>query len=367
MSFIQPELKMISVNQLHFDPENPRLPPNIRKAEDVAVFEWMLKKANLLELMDSISSTGYSAAEPVLVVSNPQALDQYTVVEGNRRLAAVKLLLKPHLAPLRVLSVTSISETSSDENKATFLKLPCLVYPTRDDILDYLGYRHITGIKPWGSREKAEYLKQLYLRHNNNKFDYNSHVLSKVSKMIGSNSTNAKRILSGLALLNTAEDAAFWGSDDLSSSTDIDFSVLTTALNMPSVRSFVGLKEQWDWSLDGLNYNTTKEFFEWVFGKNKKVSESRELKIFGKVLESKEALCKIREGWELADAAIYSENALDSFRAVINKVRNQLQDADRISTKVINFSDSDLDSPLECSKISRKLYNYIKDSLDIDE
>lgn len=40
--------------------------------------------------------------------------------------------------------------------------IPCLVFNNENDIRRYLGFRHITGIKPWGLTEKSRYLHQLY-------------------------------------------------------------------------------------------------------------------------------------------------------------------------------------------------------------
>ena len=53
------------------------------------VIDYMVKYGNVTELMLSIGETGYSEAEPLLVVK--EGTDKYIVVEGNRRLAALKL------------------------------------------------------------------------------------------------------------------------------------------------------------------------------------------------------------------------------------------------------------------------------------
>lgn len=44
---------------------------------------------------------------------------------------------------------------------------PCIIYDNEADIIDYLGYRHITGVKDWGALEKARYLDRLYDQHEN--------------------------------------------------------------------------------------------------------------------------------------------------------------------------------------------------------
>ncbi len=109
----------------------------------------MLQNGDLPELMASIASTGYSDAEPLLVTPG---LGGFIVVEGNRRLAALKLLHAPELAPLRK---KTIAEVAANAKHKDITNIPVICYEKRQDILDYLGFRHITGVKPWGSPGKG--------------------------------------------------------------------------------------------------------------------------------------------------------------------------------------------------------------------
>ena len=58
-------------------------------------------------------------------------------------------------------------------------QLPVLKFKERNEILDYLGYRHITGIKQWSSLAKAKYLKELRERKPDMSF-------KELAKSIGS-------------------------------------------------------------------------------------------------------------------------------------------------------------------------------------
>ena len=149
-------IEYVSIDQLHFDAQNPRLPSTIDRNDESVVLDWMLKDATIIELMGAIGEHGYFQGEPLLVAPSKKA-DGYDVVEGNRRLTAVKLLRDPTLARIRKKSVQSASEEAS--YKPT--QLPVLKFKERNEILDYLGYRHITGIKQWSSLAKAKYLKEL--------------------------------------------------------------------------------------------------------------------------------------------------------------------------------------------------------------
>lgn len=168
----------IKLNNLKFDAQNPRLPMRLQGVTDEnKVIDYMVKYGNVTELMLSIGETGYSEAEPLLVVK--EGTDKYIVVEGNRRLAALKLLNDSELTKVRIQSINSVVSGA----KYIPEEVPCIVYASREDVLDYLGYRHITGVKDWGALEKARYLDQLYQIHI--KSTPQEKIYQKLAKMIG--------------------------------------------------------------------------------------------------------------------------------------------------------------------------------------
>lgn len=353
---IEPRMGFIPLAELHFDPENPRLPSNRRKSDENAIIQWMLKEAELLDLMSSIATTGYSDAEPLLVI--PRSSDGYTVVEGNRRLAALKLLNEPALATLRKKSV---GEIVSEATYRASTPIPVIIYSQRSDILDYLGYRHITGTKAWGPRQKAEYLKQLFESHSANGEPL-VETISAISKMIGSKPYYVKRLLVTLAIVERAENNAFWESDKLDDRIDSNFSVLHTALSYENIRKFIGLNESSDWTLDGLNDTATKNILEWVCGSQKVISDSRELKRLNSIVGNSAALAKLQAGLSLEIAAEYTGEALEDFRHFINEAFAKLTEADRLISKAAAFDQSDLELTKEVAVLSRKIFRSIEDA-----
>ncbi|HCD6481590.1 TPA: ParB N-terminal domain-containing protein, partial [Klebsiella pneumoniae] len=150
------EIQYIETGKLEFDPENPRFYRlNERAGSDDAVIEEMLDDESVQDLMLSIGEQDYFPGEPLLVVKKGK---KFVVVEGNRRLAAVKLLngdLKPPKKKEKGVQLIL------DEADYKPRNLPCLVYKNREDVLRYIGYRHITGVKEWDALSKAKYLKEL--------------------------------------------------------------------------------------------------------------------------------------------------------------------------------------------------------------
>lgn len=358
-----PKMDKKPIDQLHFDPQNPRLTEEVRSAGEEAIIEWMLKDGNIIELMASISATGYSDAEPVLVAPNPdQSVGGWIVVEGNRRLTAVKLLNDPSKAHLRSNVVKLTADEAYHEPPK---ELPVLIYDSRDDILDYLGYRHITGVKAWGAREKAEYLWQLYQRNTDSPHNQDAKVLKKVAKVVGSNANAAKKTIVTLQLVKQAEEAAFWDSGSEIERGDVEFSVLGTALSYSEIKQFLGIKDDTAWDLGNLNTENAKSLFSWLFGKNKKVSESRKIKTLAKVVASEEALRKLKEGQPLDAAAEYSSEAIENFRKLMSNATTNLREADNYSTRAVtNLTSADVDNAKDCASLARKIYRYIDDEVN---
>ena len=150
--------KEIDLSDLKLDTQNPRLPKSIRDSQptEEKLIEYMLLDASLIELVIAIGMNGYFPGEQMLVVEDSDG--KYRVIEGNRRLSAVKLLNNPDLAKVQKSKIQKVLRETTQRPT----KIPCLVFDSEEEINKYLGYRHITGIKEWKLLEKARYLYSLW-------------------------------------------------------------------------------------------------------------------------------------------------------------------------------------------------------------
>jgi hypothetical protein len=151
------KIELVDIKDLRFDPKNPRLPANLDGTDEREVLGWMLAEGNIPELMASIGSSGYFPGEPLLVIPG-RTRGTFDVIEGNRRLTAVKLLLNPTLAHNRAKAVQQVA----DEAVYRPTLVPVIKYESREQLLDFLAYRHITGVKAWEPLAKARYLGQMF-------------------------------------------------------------------------------------------------------------------------------------------------------------------------------------------------------------
>ena len=345
------EIKWLSIDQLRFDPDNPRLPSTIDKKNDLSVFEWMLTDATLIELMTSIGTAGYFSAEP-LIVHKENGF--YEVIEGNRRLAAVRLLNDPELATSRKKAVLAVAEAAIEKPK----ELPVLIYNNRSEVLAFLGYRHVTGIKEWNPLAKAKYLKDLYKYY---KDSAGSDIYNTLAKFIGSRADYAARILTALSVYEHIADKDFYDIHGLTEES-IAFSVLTTALNYSSLKGFVGIKGYYSFENPAFNDSNLKDFTSWLFEKTEgttRLGESRNLKQLSKIVDNERALMSFRRGAPLVEAALYTDDAEESFHNLIQVSKTKLSQANELIYLLKTKNEQDLELLREIKKMASAMIGSI--------
>lgn len=322
----------VKIEDLLFDPDNPRLPDDIDGSNDTAVLEWMLRQGDSIELISSIGATGYSIAEPLLLTESNKNSGSYIVVEGNRRLAALKLLIDPKIAPIKQKTV----EEAVSNSTVIPDKVPAIIYSKREDAFAYLGYRHIAGTKAWGPLQKAKYIRQLFEYYKKSGLT-EQNAFNKIATVAATTTYNAKKALTTLALYELAKEAGYWNIENISSR-NIDFSVLGTSLNHNSIVNFIGLDTSTDYKLDGVKQPQLIELFQWLFAKEKgdksRVGESRQLSTLAKVVSTPQALEAFRAGRTLQDAAIYTDEVDDTFQKLMGKALTAIEQIEPLLSRV---------------------------------
>lgn len=343
----------IKIDNLKFDKDNPRLPQKlIGNEQEADVIDYMLRNGNILELMKSIAETGYSDAEPLLVVQD-EADGKYIVVEGNRRLTAIKLLNNPELAKVRKESVREILS----EAKVIPEDVPVIIYDKRQDILDYLGYRHITGVKEWGPLEKARYLEQLYFIHNGEQ--NRETIYSKLAKMIGSKANYVYKLHQALKLYDKANDEAYYGAKITEE--QISFSLITTALGYNEIVEFLGLNDSQNDILENLNEKNFEKLFLWLFDKeSQKVFDSRQISALAEIVAKPAALEKLENGSSIEEAVLYTEAPAKAFMDMLSNAKKSLKQA---SEAVAQLSEEPVGAK-ELLEENEKIIKMIRGGLD---
>jgi hypothetical protein len=146
----------ISPQDLYLDHENPRLVEEIgpsRSQDEIIRHIW--KQFDAAEIALSIAHNGFFKHEPLYAIREGRRL---VVIEGNRRLAAVKILLDRELQGR--LDIRDSPSTSS--RIASDLSTLPVIVTTRRDVWQFIGVKHVNGPSVWRSEAKAEYVRRVH-------------------------------------------------------------------------------------------------------------------------------------------------------------------------------------------------------------
>ncbi len=325
----------IPVNNLLLNEYYPRLPKSKQGKDEKTVIEFMLLEAATLELMLAIAENDFFAGELLLVVRDEKEDGKYVVVEGNRRLTAVKLLNTPELTSVKKIATKEIV----DNAKYKPTELPCLVFEDKNKILKYLGFRHITGIKSWRLLEKARYLFEL---RNNEDFKNLSFLdaSKEIAKMIGSTSAYVKRLLISFELYKVVEDEAFYQIDGLND-TRFFLNYFTDGLNKDNIRNFIKVNLNSEKPLENLDNEHLKKLTHWWFekseGQSRVLGDSEGLKLLDKVIGHEDALVAFERGLSIYEAYEITDDFDIQFENRIKETLRNIEKAHSLSPKVKKF------------------------------
>ncbi len=361
----------VDISQLKLDPENPRLPESLKRGTDKDIINWMLSDATLIDLIASISENGFFQGEPIIVLHED---GKYLVIEGNRRLAAVKLLLNPSLAKTNQKSVNLLAEEAS---KAGNIPSELWVYVVRDrkEVENYLGFRHVTGVKQWPLISKARYLNHLFTINysNSNKIADDSDVYKKLAKEIGSKATYVRRLLMGYNVFEIIRSKKYYSIPDLAEE-NFDLSLITDAITMYSaISEFVGVDIESDKPFGKINQERLKELTHWLYEKlsngKTKVGDNRNLRVLNKIIQNQDARESFVKGEKsLTEASEITDLADENIRLYLNKSLKNLIEAQKLIHRSTNPDNQDkelVDEILESAELIRR--TMVKKMRDVGE
>lgn len=219
----------VRADDLRFDSNNPRLAAQYgyaRGASDEDVIMALKEAADLAELLLSIAANGYVDIEPMIVLGDQPP---YLVLEGNRRLAAIKLLQNPQLAQNCRITLPEIGP----EERASLETVTVYRVPDENAARAFIGFKHINGPHKWDSLAKAKYTAEWYLQEGVS--------VQEISRRIGDSFSTVKKMLYGWMALQQAKREGLFEITDRWPSRQFGFSHLYVALTRSQIRDYLGL------------------------------------------------------------------------------------------------------------------------------
>jgi hypothetical protein len=230
------QAEKVPVDILDFDENNPRFTPDKQPAGsgDSAVISMLATSADLSELLQSISTSGYINIEPLIVIERGGRL---AVLEGNRRLAAVKALRDPELARAARISIPDMSP----EKQATLNEILAYRVASEDDARDLIGFKHINGPQSWDAFAKARFAARwLDDEHRKRDAGESSLTLQQIASRMGDQHMTMHRMVSALYVLDQAGRNGLYHIDDRKKKS-FSFSHLYTGLSYEEYTNYLGM------------------------------------------------------------------------------------------------------------------------------
>jgi len=146
--------KEIAIADLQLDAENYRTGKQSDQRQAIcALIEE--QKHKLVRLAQDIIANGLSPIERIMVVPVAGERNRYRIVEGNRRVAAIKLLLEPDLADGTTWH-NAFKRLHKQMPGQVPRKVTCTIVQSKEDGFPWIHRRHDTGLKgaglePWST------------------------------------------------------------------------------------------------------------------------------------------------------------------------------------------------------------------------
>lgn len=316
------QVLQIKVSDLHFDHENPRLAEyGITKAtpED-EVLKILWDAMDVRELVQSISASGFFPQEALIVAEEG---GRKIVIEGNRRLAAVKVLLAGDRSGERGWPIPELTT----EARADLQTLPAII-SSRESAWRFLGFKHVNGPAKWSSYAKAAYIATVHKTFGI--------PLAAIANQIGDRHNTVQRLYRGLMVLEQAEREGVYSRENVFRNR-LAFSHLYTGLDYEGIGGeFLNVAPKETETESPVPDDKLKELGEvllWLYGNKSEgippvvETQNPDLRRLNAVVANREAVAALRAGEDLSKAYEISRPATAVFEEALLSAKRELTTA----------------------------------------
>lgn len=181
-----PEAQLEVLKEIHLDPKNVRLEVADAKVE-ADIIEDLFVNEDALSLVEGICKVGYLTHETPVVLKRG---GKYVMVEGNRRLAALKAIQNPMLVPDYQARISNFAALLP--NRSSLSKIHVMVAPNQTEADQLIAAIHTGNLRrPWSPSRQAAFfqaqidagrkLSQLLARYPTidvRKFVFRAHIIN---------------------------------------------------------------------------------------------------------------------------------------------------------------------------------------------
>jgi len=324
------------------DPRNPRLPARLAEANEPELLAFLARHYDVLPIAESIANFGYFPSEPLVVVPVESGIDPQEqtdapliVVEGNRRLTALKGLLDDEVRrSLRPPARWDALAAAAERNEVSD-DIPVITALDWSEAAPLIGFRHISGIQSWEPYPKARFIARLA--------DDEDRDFEDVSPLVGEDVSAVRALYRNYQIVEQARET--FGIP--TSEAEELFGTFTAALNRRALREFIRAPlprevVRGEAPLPEGGAERFNEFLSWIYGSETDdavIEESRDLTTLAKVVAAPAALDELRTSGDLELADEIAGGPGRRLSAYLRRAGNALEAAEE------NIDDADADTP----------------------
>lgn len=325
------KIEYIGSANLVFDDQNPRLVEfGVAGYSEDQLINLLWREMAVEELVMSILALGFFEHEPLYVMKRDDG--KLVVLEGNRRLAAIRSILNPSVVKGDKMRKYEERITPEIEDKLEN-KIPVIILNNRQESWRLLGFKHVNGPAKWGSYAKAKYVVDI---HRN--FGIS---LEQIAEQIGDTNMTVRKLYQGYMVIEQAEKFAEFSIDDIKTPR-LYYSHLYTALGYEKFRLFLGITADGDMEapVPQEKYHSLQEVMDWIYGSKKRgieqcvKTQNPDLRRFVDVLGNELSVAALRTGSSLDTAFDLTIEDNEALRDALAKARLAL---DKAASKVGSF------------------------------
>lgn len=156
INYLEWKKRKISVASLRLDYENPRLTQLGSKPSQTEIIEYLVKNEKILDLAKSITQKSYFLNEqPIVAKEN----NKFVVLEGNRRVAACKILLDPNIIKNNLVR-SQVKKLVKNFDLEIIRKLEVYISPDRASTDQMIVNRHTGGsvVERWDKTKQDKFI-----------------------------------------------------------------------------------------------------------------------------------------------------------------------------------------------------------------
>jgi hypothetical protein len=329
----QKPVDRLPLSDLELDIRNPRFGESAGDFSTQAdVVDWIVERFGVDDVLSSLSINGYFDAEPLIVSQNPST-KKFIVKEGNRRLAACLILAKDPRAKNHWKKADAIHQRGHGKGWSSSTLIPVIKFVDSEsqELLSYLGVRHIVSSQPWDSYAKANWISTVIAN--------GQLTLDDIAEVTGDKNKTIARLLEGYNFVKQLIAAGHFDPKSSmrrgrGSNVSYPFSWVYTLLGYGPVREWLSLSagSSYEHPIPPAKLDEAALTLRCMFGDKAKsispaISDSRQIGDLAVALGNTQKRSLLKSGYTISQIEEESQPIADRISTHLLKARDSLRDA----------------------------------------